>query len=185
MKINETNFVTQLYKKNEKALLYVIDQYGGLLHSIVQKHLYSFPDMQEECLNDILMAIWENISSFDVSKNTFKNWAAAIARYKSMDYLRKYLKDLQNTSWEELDVFVASTDDSIEQITNRELSEELEVMLSCLSPSDRELFLKLFYEERGIDEISQETGQKREIIYNRVSRGKKRIREHYSRVKGV
>ena len=185
MKIDESNFIRQIYKKNEKALLYVIEQYGGLLHSIVRKHLYSFPDLQEECLNDILMAIWENIGSFDESKNTFKNWAAAIARYKSLDYLRKHLSDLQNTSWEELDTFVVSTDDSIEEITNRELSEELEVMLSCLKPADRELFLKLFYEEREIDEISQETGQKREVIYNRISRGKKRIREHYTHVKGV
>ena len=42
MKINEENFIIQLRRKNEKALDYVIDNYGWIIKSIVKKHLYNF-----------------------------------------------------------------------------------------------------------------------------------------------
>lgn len=38
MKITEKNVVQELRKRNEKALYFVIDQYGGLIKSIVRKH---------------------------------------------------------------------------------------------------------------------------------------------------
>jgi len=37
--INEDNFIEQLRRKNEDALYYVIDIYGGLIKSIVGRHL--------------------------------------------------------------------------------------------------------------------------------------------------
>lgn len=93
MKINENNYITELQKHNEKALLYVIDRYGGLLNSIIAKHLYAIKDCREECLNDVFLSIWDNICCFDAKKSSFKNWIAGIARYKSIDYLRKYIKE--------------------------------------------------------------------------------------------
>ena len=41
MKINEKNFIKYLNLKNEKALDYLVDNYGGLIKSIVNKHLYN------------------------------------------------------------------------------------------------------------------------------------------------
>lgn len=40
MKINEENYIHQLQKHNEKALLYVIDKYGGLLKAVISKSLF-------------------------------------------------------------------------------------------------------------------------------------------------
>ncbi|UOB97484.1 RNA polymerase factor sigma-70 [Bacillus wiedmannii] len=82
----------QLRKRNEKALYFIIDQYGGLIKSIIQKHLASFQDVQEECMDDVLLAIWNHIEKYDEEKNTLKNWIAAITKYKSIDYARKYAK---------------------------------------------------------------------------------------------
>lgn len=59
MKITEENVVIQIRKRNEKALYFIIDQYGGLIKSIVQKHLASFQDVQEECMDYVLLAIWK------------------------------------------------------------------------------------------------------------------------------
>lgn len=81
MKITQDNFIFNLSSKNEKALEYVIDQYGWLVKAIVQKHLYNLVDYQQECINDVFLGIWNNIDSFDSSKNTFKNWVAGIAKY--------------------------------------------------------------------------------------------------------
>ena len=62
---------------------------------------------------------------------------------------------------------------------NREddFSKELMDMLAIISPKDRKLFLELYVEELSLDEISQRSGIKKSVLYNRISRAKKRIRE--------
>jgi len=49
--INEDNFIEQLRRKNENALYYVIDIYGGLIKSIAGRHLYKLKPLQEECID--------------------------------------------------------------------------------------------------------------------------------------
>ena len=60
MKITEKNYIQQLQLHNEEALIYVIDMYGGLLKAVIRKHLFTMPQKQEECMNDVLLSIWEH-----------------------------------------------------------------------------------------------------------------------------
>lgn len=174
MKINEENFIIQLRKRNEKALDYVIDNYGWIIKSIVKKHLYNLQSVQDECINDVLIGIWNNIDTFDENKSEFKNWVAGIAKFKSIDYKRKYLKGLE---YENIDDLNISVSESTYKILENELSLEVEEMLNCLNEKDRDLFYKLYVEEIEVNKISEETGMKRDAIYNRVSRAKKKIRD--------
>lgn len=183
MKIGETNYVQQLQLHNEKALLYVIDKYGSLLMAVIRKHLFSIPQWQEECFNDVLLNIWQHISCFDESKNTFKNWAAAIAKYRAIDYLRQYQKELVTVDID--NTVIAQEDSMLAEMIEREISEEVDKMLKYLKPEDRQLFLKLYVEEKTVEQVSQETGMKRETIYNRLSRGKKKLRKEISLERGV
>lgn len=173
MKIQEGNLISQLRKKNEKALDYVIDKYGWIIKSIVKKHLYNLTSVQDECINDILLGIWNNINSFDESKSEFKNWVAGIAKFKSIDYKRKYLKSLEYENIDDLNISIS--DNTHEEIIKNELNDDIKDMLSCLKEKDRDLFYKLYVEEKEIEAITEETGLKRDIIYNRISRGKKKI----------
>lgn len=183
MKIGKHNYIQQLQLHNEKALMYVIDEYGGLLMSVIRKKLYRLPDRQEECFDDVLMKIWQNISAFDETQNTFKSWAAAIARYQAVDYLRQYQRELTTVSLE--DTAAVQEDCMLLQIVDREISEEIEAMLSALKPSDRELFLELYVKEKPLEQISEETGIKKEVIYNRLSRGRHKIRRNFIRERGI
>lgn len=173
MKINEENFLEQLRKKNEKALDYVIDTYGWIIKSVVKKHLYNLQNFQDECINDVLLGLWNNIDKFDENKSEFKNWIAGIAKFKSIDYKRKYLKELDNENIEDLNIPV---DDSTHKLLKNELSLEMQQMMDSLNEKDRELFYKLYVEEIEVDKISVDTGIKRDVIYNRVSRAKKKLR---------
>ena len=174
MKINEENFIIQLRKRNENALDYVIDNYGWIIKSIVKKHLYNLQSVQDECINDVLIGIWNNIDTFDENKSEFKNWVAGIAKFKSIDYKRKYLKGLE---YENIDDLNISVSESTYEILENELSLDVEEMLNCLNEKDRDLFYKIYVEEIEVNKISEETGMKRDAIYNRVSRAKKKIRD--------
>lgn len=183
MKINEDNYIQQLMLRNEDALMYIIDEYGGLLMSVIRKHLFGVPHRQEECFNDVLLKIWENISCYDKSKNTFKNWIAAIARYRAVDYLRQYERELKTENID--DTVIVGDDKMLAQIIEEEASREIEELLECLKPVDRELFIKLYVDEKSVDQVSVESGMKKEVIYNRVSRGKQKLRRQLSTGRGV
>ena len=183
MKISEQNYIQQLQLRNQNALMYVIDNYGGLLMSVIRKHLFVMPAHQDECFDDVLLKIWQNISSFDENRNSFKNWAAAIARYSCIDYLRHYQKELETVNID--NTIIAEEDRTLMEMLENEISEEVENMLNVLNPSDRELFLKIYVEDKSINEVSEETGMKKNVIYNRLSRGKHKIRKQFQIERGV
>lgn len=175
MNITQENFAFHLAQKNERALEYVLDNYGGLVKAIVKKHLYNLAAYQEECIDDVFLAVWNNCRSFDPARNTFANWIAAIAKYKTIDYRRKYLKLLQH---ENLDALVLAAEDGMESALGQdELDQDLDDLLSCLKTQDKELFLRLYVREEDIGTVSEETGLKRAVIYNRISRGKQKLKK--------
>lgn len=178
LKITEENFVEEMKRGNEKALEYVIDNYAWILKTVIKKHLFYLPNLYEECMNDCLLAIWDNIDSYNPEKSSFKNWVGGIAKYKSIDYTRKYLRDLENQNIE--DVNIAIEDNSLKEILSKEISEETEKMLSSLSKEDQKIFVKLYFKEKSMDEISKDTGLSKSVLYNRLSRGKKKMREEIS-----
>lgn len=183
MKIGEKNYIKQLRLHNEKALAYVIDEYGGLIMSVIRKHLFYLPEKQEECFDDVLLKIWQNIESFDENKSTFRNWAAAVAKYQAIDYLRSYRKELQTVNIE--DAVIVQEDHALAGMIEKEIDSEVEKILECLKPQDRELFYKLYVEEKSMKQISCETGIKQEVIYNRLSRGRKKLRRNILEERGA
>lgn len=184
MKITEHNFVHQLIRGNEKALEYVMLHYGGLVKSVVHRYLYSLPQYEDECVNDVFFAVWSHISSYQPQKNPFANWIAGIARIKALDCKRKYASRLLELSWEEAEpVYQSGTKDILEEteLIQNEFSEETQQMLSSLKPQDKELFLRLYVEGESLDEISADSGMSKTVIYNRLSRARKKIRSQFSR----
>ena len=178
MRITEKNFIAQLKMKNEKAIDYILKEYGWIIKSTTNKHLYNLKHVQDECINDILMAVWSNIDSFDENRSEFKNWIAGVSKYKCLDYKRKYLKDLLYENIDDLNISIG--DNTYQEVVKKELDENLQEILSCLKNEDKELFLKLYVEEKDMVEVSKETGMKREVIYNRISRGKRKIKNLFS-----
>jgi RNA polymerase sigma-70 factor (ECF subfamily) len=174
MKIHENNFISELRNKNEKALYFVIENYGWVIKSTVKKSLYNLIGHQEECINDILLAIWDNIDSFDEDKNSFKNWVAAISKYKSIDYQRKYLKNLKNENIENTEL--VSPENLLEKVLEKDVQNNLEKLLAPLKPEDKKIFLMVYLEEKDFDEISEELRISKSILYNRLSRGKKKLK---------
>lgn len=171
--ISDDDLVKQLKQKNEQALEAVIDLYGGLVKSIVRKHLYQLESCQDECINDVLFAVWKNIDQYDKDRSSFKNWIAAISKYKSIDYKRKYYKLLLE---QQIDETIIDKYDTEQQALRNELEEETESILMYLNPQDRTLFFEYYVQEKDINTLSREMEKKPSVLYNRLSRGRKRIK---------
>ena len=168
MKITEQNFIKEISLGNEKALEYCMLHYGGLVRSVIHRHIGSLK---------VFFAVWENITSYRPEKNPFANWIAGVARLKALDCLRRYSHHLMEHSWEEKLPATAAQEDTALQAIEEEISRETQQMLDCLKPQDKDLFLRLYVEEQDMEEISRDTGMSRPMIYNHLSRGKRKIRK--------
>lgn len=173
MKINEKNFIKYLMKKNEKALDYIIDTYSGLVKSIVNKQLHNMKDYHEECIQDVFLAVWYGIDKYDNEKGNFKNWISAITKYKCIMYKRKYSVLSLNQDIQDTDIKIDNIDIELKK---QELKEEVDILLQNLRPEDRKIFIEYYIEEKTVKEIARDMNIKDDNIYNRISRGKKKLR---------
>lgn len=175
IEITEENFLTKAKQKDEHALEYIIKEYGWVIKSIVSKHLYHLESYKEECINDVLLGIWQHIDRFDPEKSNFQNWVAGVARYKSLTYVRKYLKEIEYQSIDDIELIQEDT--NIQEVLEADSRAYLEEMLSILNKEDQQLFCKIYLEDQEIADVSEELSMKKEVIYNRISRGKKKLKE--------
>ena len=81
----DEKIISLIKSKQEKGIKLLLEQYGGLMKAIALKYLASRPQELEETMADITIAIWYHIDDFDSRKNTFKNWVAAIAKFKAIE----------------------------------------------------------------------------------------------------
>ncbi|MDD6794563.1 MAG: hypothetical protein PUE01_04000 [Clostridiaceae bacterium] len=57
MKITEENYIKYMKKGNDKALDYFILNHGWIIKSIIVKKMSRFPNVQEECMNDVFCSM--------------------------------------------------------------------------------------------------------------------------------
>lgn len=167
MKIDEENVVQQLKLRNEQALRFIIKQYGGLIASIMQRHLYNGQQDKEECLDDVLLAVWDNICDYDSSKSSFKNWIAAITKYKAINYQRKHIRQLEKQ---------VSLEPSTLETEQQVLEHDIESLLMHLNPEDKLLFTKYYLEGQDMKSLEEDLNATKSQLYNRLSRGRKKLR---------
>lgn len=177
MEISEENYVKLMQKGNDKAFQYFIERDGWIIKSMICQKMALFKDEQEDCMNEAFLAIWQNVRKYDAEKASFTTWAAAVTRYQILKYLRKlknssFYEDLGNPEVLE----TAGADDIQPQILHYDEKEEFRLLLKGLSPRDQEIFMELFWEELSHDEICEHNNMKKDILYNRISRGKKKLR---------
>ncbi len=175
MEINEDNFIVELKKRNPKALEFIVDEYGGLIHSIVIKTLFGFERSGEveECVNDILLAIWDNIEKLKHSEN-FKSWAAAISKYRAIDYQRRLIKTIKVEPIEGVELQEEDLTDK--RVLEKENQEELIKLISKLTPEGQEIFIRRYINEESSKEIARKMDINYELVNNRLSRGRKKLR---------
>ena len=166
--MNENKIIKGIKKKDEKALKIFIDTYGPVMKASIYKVLTFNENLRMEVLNDSVLAVWDNIESYDSKRSSFKNWCAGIARYKAIDALRKEIRH-KSVDIDEISNYLS--DDKDIKI------DETDEILKVLDEKDREIFRKLFIEGYSYEDLAKIYDISKASLYNRVSRGKKKIRK--------
>ena len=167
--MKEKKLINSLKNKDEKALADLIENYSGILKSVIKRVLQSFPDLWDECLNETLMAVWQNIDSYDCNRSSFKNWCASVARYKAIDTLRR---EVRHNNREEIRDENSYTGNEFDRVLLKEI-------FQYLSPEDRKLFEAIFIEGYTYNEMAQKLGVSKDALYSRVNRSRRKIEKEF------
>lgn len=168
--------------RRDEYVEYVLTEYGSLLKGVLIRNLYDKADRWEECMNDVLLAVWNNWNRFSlIEEGKRTGWLCAIAKYKAIDLLRRESRCKEKVVSIH-DPWVVSEverqycqEQGFDLIDNS--AEELDKLLACLKPEDRDLFYRRYVKDESIEEITMETGLSRDNVYQRISRGKRKLKE--------
>ena len=177
MYANDKELADAVKNGSERAFEELVRLYGGLIRAIVRYHLKDISLWQEDCENDVLLSVWRNIDRFDPEKNSLKNWLGAVAKYRAINYKRKYIRELSAGELTEDITDLKATD---AEILRRELRSEIISLLDGLPPADREIFIRRYIMEQPVGEIAAVKSRQPSWIYNRLSRGRKILRTKWS-----
>lgn len=175
--MDDSQIISMLFDRNDKALGIVADKYGNLLFRLSYNILSSSED-SVECVNDTYFAVWNTIPP--QRPNPFVAFICRITRNLSLKKLREknaQKRNAQTLPIHELEFTLA--DCTFEQnLDARELARVLDRFLDTLDKESRVTFMKRYWFCEEIAEIAKETQLSESNVYQKLSRTRQKLRTY-------
>jgi RNA polymerase sigma factor (sigma-70 family) len=158
----------------------------------------------EECVQDLFVAVWQEINSFDPERGTLRTWLTMRAKYIALDRRRQLCRRQahsmqsadENRQWAHSDhggramsgrgsidhdnrvALPPHPDTSMELLMEQnERREELRLALAMLPELDRYLIYLRYFKFASTEELAAKTGLTRHAVDTRLWRARKSLRE--------
>ena len=170
--MKEEEIVRLLRERREEGMQALLTSFGPLLRYLIAPILPE-PAEQEECLNLVLLRVWEKIDRYDSGKGSFRTWLTVIARNSAVDQARKNRRE---TVWlpEEYPDPGKNPED---EILARERRQKVRECIASLSAGDRELVFRRYYYQQSLDQIAAEMRLSVRGAEGRLYRIRRRLKE--------
>lgn len=171
---NDDDLVQKLVDHDDRALFILIQRYGHFIRTVIWHYLRS--PYERSYTNDILnrcyFQIWTKIQTFDAQKGSFKNWLSTVVKNQAFDYQRGLHGTFKEMGLP--DNLLASTTMTTETI-------DYDKLFAPLAQRDRRMFQMFFAEGYSAEEIAQQLHLSKANVYQRLSRGRQKIRQEVDR----
>lgn len=172
--MNEKRMIKKLNNGNVNALQKLIDTYSSYLGSVIYSVIGTSMTAEdiEETLEDVFVEVWKHPEKLIEGK--VKSFLAAIARNLARNKLRKRSFEI---SIDENDFLLF--DDRFEtEIDSNEKSEIISDALKTLTEQERDIFIRYYYLEQTSKMISENLEIPVSTVTSRLSRGRKKMKDH-------
>ena len=185
-----------LLERNPRALEILIRRYSREMSYFIRLVLDASGTSQdaEECANDLFVAAWQDIASYDPARGSLRTWLTMRAKYIALDRRRQITRRQQvammslegseysgNREGESLALDIsagASSEHSMEHLVEqRERHDELRQALAGLPELDRQLVYLRYFQLASTEDICQRTHLSRHAIDTRLWRARKALRD--------
>lgn len=183
--MNDKDIIKGIKKKNQKAIEAAFDFYGNFVYKVVYSVMSESHEKSyiEDCVNEIFLSLWNNIDCYNSEKSSFKNWLAAISKYKAIDYKRK----LQNSKLQDNieDIILCNSKSTEDEIIQRENQNEILKIINSLKEKDKEIFIRKFLLDESVEDIAKSLGITPDNVYTKLYRGRKTLRQKSNLIQEV
>lgn len=132
----------------------------------------SNPDVAEECVQDVMAAVWTKAAMFDGSKASVATWIFTIARNRRIDLVRR----ARRPEPEELPWGPEAEPQPADVVAFQQEAERLNRALAELPATQRQMVERAFFGELSHRDIAEETGLPLGTIKSRIRLAIDRLR---------
>ena len=170
----DTQLVYALQIRQNGAMEQFQTAYTPLLRYIIAPILPDERD-REECLSDVLLQVWDSISTFDPKKAALTTWLTHLTRNAALNRRRANERRREGGS---IDETMPDAADGPEQaFLKAETAQVLWAAVGRLGRRDRELFLRKYYYYQPTAQIAAESGLTLRAVEGKLYRIRKHLRE--------
>ena len=157
--MDDETIVELYWQRKEKAVTETKNKYGRLIRQIGRRILPTAEDA-EEAENDTYLRVWNSIPTDRPER--FTAYLAKFARRAAIDVYRRLTAEKRGggeyaLALEELSEILPDADTPETQVETAELTKAIDAFLETLSAADRKLFVKRYFYNASIRELSVET----------------------------
>ncbi|WP_213357128.1 sigma-70 family RNA polymerase sigma factor [Enterococcus casseliflavus] len=170
-KVQDEEIIERIKKKDYAGLEELLAVYGDsmlrTIHSVLsQPHEVS---ERQDVANEVFYEVWQKIAAYEPERSRLITWLLLISRSRAIDHKRK----LNKRSLEEKPV-----DEQELAIEESPLTKEnFLCFIEDLEALDQRIFLLYYFYQESPETIAEQTDLNVSAIYNRLSRGRKRLKE--------
>lgn len=164
----EEEICQKIAKKDFSGLELLIETYSFHIRQVIWQTLGHKTKDLGDLENEIYFKLWQKIPLFNPQKASLKTWLETVVKNHVLDYLRKNQLQQEDLSIEDVDQTFSISDRPLEK-------EDFLSLLTTLKPLDQEIFYRYYFYEESAAEIAEVLKLKSEKVYNRLSRGRKKL----------
>lgn len=163
----------KLTHRQQRALQEAMERYGSYVKTVIYNVLRSRGTREdlEELSSDVFYSLWEHAGT--ISQGKVKAWLGAVARNRAKSFLRSNHQTLPMDE----DVLELPDASPENQALEKDLRRRLLAAVQSMSPVDKEIFLRYYYEYQTMEQISASMDIPVGTIKSRLSRGRRRLKQ--------
>jgi RNA polymerase sigma factor (sigma-70 family) len=204
---SDEDLAQRLQQRDPEALETLISRYSREVFYFIRLVLDGVGVAQdaEECVNDLFVAVWQEIETFDPERGTLRTWLTMRAKYIALDRRRQLCRRQahnlhsaeENPQWSASDgsggrktligggrerdlraTLPPHPEASMENLLEQsERREELRLALATLPELDRYLIYQRYFKYASTEELAAKTGLTRHAVDTRLWRARKSLRD--------
>ena len=178
--MDDTELIRLFASRSERAISETEQKYGIRCRRFAERILHN-PEDAEECVNDVLMRLWDHIPPAN-PENVYA-YFASVAR--SVATKRYKMKHAQKRGGGETmlvldELHDCCTDpDTVEQHIDRiALQETITEFLETLKPEQQTIFVQRYWYVCSIEDIAEDLGISRSKVSVTLMRTRQKLRKH-------
>lgn len=162
---------------SKENFIRLINQYQNLIFSICLKLTGDY-FVAEDLAQETFISAYKNLNAFDGQSE--KAWLCRIASNKCVDYLKAAERRSVPTLFEEMkESEMASENEPLKEVLNKEVIKELKNCCEALSPPYRQVAISYFIEGQTAKEIATNTQVGIHTVKTQIYRAREMLKKSF------